>query len=138
MATVISGRYKGRKRIELTHEGSQATFLTDAPLDNNGEGKSFSPTDLVGASYASCVLTIMAIKADNMGWGDFSEATFSVEKEMASGPRRIAKLKMEFQLPASLTEEQRKALERAGSACPVGYSLHPDIERELSFSYTLQ
>ncbi|MCB0319812.1 MAG: OsmC family protein [Bdellovibrionales bacterium] len=135
MATRISGTYKGRKRIALQHDESGAIFLTDAPLDNNGEGQSFSPTDLVGAALGSCVLTIMAIRAEKLGIPDFSSATFSVTKQMATNPRRIASLTVEFHLPATITEEQRESLERAGRECPVGYSIHPEISVEQIFNY---
>ena len=133
MGVHMSGTYAGSLRVNLTHE-SGATFSTSAPKDNNGDGLSFSPTDLVVASLASCVLTTMAMKADKDGI-DFSGASFSAEKIMATEPRRVGEIRMLFHLPQSLAEEQRAKYERIAGLCPVHKSLHPDIRVTSHFVY---
>jgi putative redox protein len=134
MPVVITGEYTGDLNVKVRHELSGTEFTTAAPLDNQGDGSSFSPTDLVATSLGSCIVTVMAIAARNQGI-PFPGASFRVEKHMASDPRRIARLPMIIEMPAGLTPEQRRRLERAGSHCPVHRSIHPDLETPLTFEY---
>ena len=65
----IDARYEGDKKCSLTHpEG--ATLKTDAPKDIGGDASAFSPTDLVAAALASCVLTTIAMFAERHGLDD--------------------------------------------------------------------
>lgn len=132
----MSGVYQGEKHCELTHGPSGRTIVTDAPKDNAGRGEAFSPTDLVGASLASCILTTMAIAAEKEGL-QLQGSTFKVTKEMASNPRRIQRLSVSLNLPKAIDSENRKKLEQVGLSCPVGRSLHPDIELPISFHWTV-
>lgn len=134
MGVVITGRYAGDLKVEVRHELSGTEFRTAAPLDNEGDGSSFSPTDLVATSLGSCILTVIAIAARNEGI-PFAVASFRVEKEMASDPRRIRALPLVISMPPGLTAEQRERLEGVGSHCPVHRSIHPDIETPLRFEY---
>ena len=135
MTVKMTGKYLGDKKVELLHEQSGTVLRTAAPLDNNGDGSSFSPTDLLAVSFPTCVLTIISIAAEQK---DFSVegATFSVEKHMIASPRRLGKLVVRFRLPAALDERERKICESAVQSCPVHGSLHPDIELDVEFSYT--
>ena len=131
----FSGKYLGGLRVELKHEQSGTIIETDAPTDNNGKGEKFSPTDLATVSLPACMLTIMGIVAERDSI-DLSSVSFSVSKQMADDkPRRIAKICVDFKMPTSLTEDQRSKLERAAHTCPVHYSLHPDINKEINFNY---
>ncbi len=130
----ITVTYTGGKHCELVHGPSQSVIETDAPKDNAGRGERFSPTDLVGAALASCVLTTMAIVAERDGV-KFEGATAEVTKEMKSDPRRIGQLKVVLQLPASLEEKYRKKMEHVAHTCPVHRSLHPDLEMPIEFNY---
>lgn len=134
MAVEISGKYVGQLKTEMIHGPSGAVLLTAAPADNQGDGSSFSPTDLVAAALASCMVTTMAIVAQRDGL-DLAGVTFHVEKHMHPEPRRIAKLPVVIHMPASLTPVQRTKLERAAHTCPVHRSLLPEIEAEVSFIY---
>lgn len=136
MAVEISGKYVGQLKTEMTHGPSGAVLLTAAPVDNQGDGSSFSPTDLVAAALASCMVTTMAIVAQRDGL-DLAGVTFHVEKHMHPEPRRIAKLPVAIHMPASLTPAQRTKLERAAHTCPVHRSLLPEIDAEVSFLYDL-
>jgi putative redox protein len=128
--------YKGEKHCENTHGPSGTVIETDAPKDNNGRGEAFSPTDLVGAALASCILTTMAISAERDGL-DIRGATADVTKEMQANPRRIQKLPVNVHLPTKLSAEERKKLEMMAHGCPVHRSLHPDIESAITFHYDL-
>jgi putative redox protein len=134
MAVEITGTYTGKLKMELTHGPSGAQLKTAAPVDNQGDGSSFSPTDLVAAALGSCIVTTMAIVAEREGI-DFTTASFRIEKHMQSDPRRIAKLPVEVHMPAGLSADQRKKLERTGHTCPVHKSLLPEVEQEIRFVY---
>lgn len=134
MAVTITGEYTGNKRVKLTHEPSGASFLTDAPKDNNGLGESFSPTDLLASGLGACAMTILGIVAE---WDkiDLSGMHMKIQKEMSSSPRRIEKLTLEIHLPASIDQNLRPKLEKAALECPVYKSLHPDIQIPTKFIY---
>lgn len=134
MAVEITGRYTGNLKMELEHGPSGARLQTAAPVDNRGDGSSFSPTDLVAAALGSCIVTTMAIVAEREGI-DFTTASFRVEKHMQNDPRRIALLPIVVHMPPGLTADQRTKLERAGHTCPVHRSLLPEIEKRIEFVY---
>lgn len=127
-------RYQGQKHCELTHGPSGTRIETDAPKDNQGKGEAFSPTDLVGAALASCILTTMAILTEKDGV-NLEGAEASVEKVMTGAPRRIESLTLKIKLPAKLTPEQRTRLEEIAHSCPVHRSLHPDVKMPMTFTY---
>jgi uncharacterized OsmC-like protein len=124
--------YLGNLRTKLTHSKSKEIITTDAPPDNNGKGEFFSPTDLCATSLASCMITIMGIKANNMGI-NLGEINADVYKTMASNPRRISAIKIELHIAGKYTIEDKISLEVAGLNCPVAKSLHPDIEQDIHF-----
>ena len=124
--------YTADLKCEATHPDSDATLTTAAPLDNNGDGSSFSPTDLVGVALGTCMLTTMGIVADRDGI-DLAGAAVETTKRMATdSPRRIALLECRFTLPARLTPEQVEKLRRVAEKCPVKQSLHPDTRVEVT------
>ncbi|MBM3988774.1 MAG: OsmC family protein [Planctomycetes bacterium] len=131
----IQIRYAGDLRCHATHGPSSVTLSTDAPVDNQGRGESFSPTDLVATALGSCMLTIMGIVARRHGW-DLSGAGVEVEKSMvATGVRRIGSLGVVIRVPANLDAAARAALENAAHTCPVHKSLHPDIQIPVRFLF---
>ncbi len=126
--------YLGDLRTSSVHLQSGNTIITDAPLDNNGKGEAFSPTDTVANSLASCMFTVMGIKARDLGV-DFSGSTAQVTKVMAAEPRRISEIHVVFQMNLSPDDKTKTILERTAMTCPVHYSLHPDIKREIIFNW---
>lgn len=127
--------YQGDLHCELTHEPSGTRIQTDAPKDNMGRGEAFSPTDLVGAALASCIVTTMAIVAKRDGI-PFEGARAEVQKEMRTEPpRRIGALPVKIWLPKSIPEDFRAKLEHAAHACPVHKSLHPDVQLPIEIVY---
>lgn len=130
-ATIV---YEGQLRTRCTHVESGNAIVTDAPRDNQGNGAAFSPTDLTATSLAACMLTTMAIKAKSMDLA-FESAEASVKKIMAADPRRIAAIEVQITLPATWDEKLRTIMERVARHCPVGLSLHPDLEQRISFFY---
>lgn len=119
--------YQGGLHCTSMHEPSGATVSTDAPVDNNGRGESFSPTDLVGAALAGCMSTIMGIVAQRKNIV-IEGMTVEVGKHMNADPRRIAKLEVTITVPLPANHPDRKLIEQAALTCPVKQSLHPDIE----------
>ena len=126
--------YKNNLRTEAQHIASGQKIITDAPLDNNGKGEAFSPTDLVATALASCMITIMAIAAEKNGI-NISETSASVKKIMGTNPRTISDIVIEIKMSKDLGLKDRKRLEKAALACPVHKSLHPDMNKEITFSY---
>ncbi len=127
--------YEGNLRCRSVHVYSGTGVISDAPLDNNGMAQAFSPTDMVSASLATCMLTIMGIKARDMELllkGTKAE----VWKTMASNPRRISRIEIGFHMAGGpFTEKDKMLLERVARACPVAHSLHPDITQEVVFNW---
>jgi putative redox protein len=133
MSVQIDLVYRGELRCEATHGPSRTQLFTDAPVDNHGKGESFSPTDLVATALGACMLTIMGIYAKRHEI-DLTGTTVTVLKDMAQVPvRRIAKLTTEIRVPISNDHPHREALERAAFTCPVHQSLHPDVEKPVTF-----
>ena len=124
--------YKGDLRTEAIHIRSGNTIITDAPIDNKGKGETFSPTDLVATALASCMLTIMGIKADEMNI-NIEGASAEIEKIMGSGPRRIAQLIIVINIPISTDQKTKNILEKAALACPVDKSLSDSMIRDVKF-----
>lgn len=129
----INVTYEGELICKAEHEPSKKTFYTEAPVDNQGKGESFSPTDLVATALGTCYLTIMGIAARPRGI-DMKGTVCHVEKYMSlDTPRRIATLAVEVIFPHGITAEQRKILEEAVKTCPVSRSLHPDVKIDVKF-----
>lgn len=126
--------YKGDLRTECEHIQSKSIFITDAPLDNQGKGEAFSPTDTVATALASCMLTIMGIKARDLAL-DISDTFAEVTKFMEVNPRRISGIKVAFTVKGILSDKEKTILENAAKTCPVIYSIHPDIIKDISFTY---
>lgn len=133
MAT-ISILYKGEKRTTATHLASGSTILTDAPLDNNGKGETFSPTDLLCSSLASCMLTIMGISAEKNKI-KLDDIICTVTKTMGINPRRVVQVDIHMDVKNPLNEKERKLMILAAENCPVAKSIHPDILQNLTWSF---
>ena len=129
----IHTTYLGELRTAATHLASGNTVITDAPVDNQGKGEAFSPTDLLAASLGSCMATIMGIAARTHHI-PLEGMRIGITKVMASDPRRVAQLKINFELPAHpYSEKEKSILENAARTCPVALSLHPDLRQEICF-----
>lgn len=126
--------YLGELRTSSVHLQSGSEFVTDAPIDNNGKGEAFSPTDSVANALATCMFTVMGIKAREMNV-DLSNSTAEVTKIMAAEPRRISEIHITFTMNADVDDKTKTILERTGTTCPVHYSLHPDIKKEIVFNW---
>lgn len=125
--------YLGDLRTEAVHFQSGTTIITDAPTDNQGKGEAFSPTDLCATALASCMLTIMGISARNHGI-NIDGTTASVNKIMASNPRRIDIIQIDIQFPQNqFTNKEKLLLETAGKTCPVAISLNNNLEQRINF-----
>ena len=127
-------RYLGELRTSSMHLQSGTEILTDAPIDNQGKGEAFSPTDMVTNSLATCMITIMAIKAREMDL-ELKGTTAEVTKIMAAEPRRIAAIHINFEMNLVADDKTKIILERAAMTCPVYHSLHPDIEKVITFNW---
>ena len=126
--------YLGDLRTSSIHIQSGTEILSDAPIDNNGKGEAFSPTDTVANGLATCMMTIMGIKARDLGI-DLTGTTAEVVKIMNAEPRRIGAIEIVFQIQGTDDQKSKTILERAGMTCPVFLSLHPDVEKRITFNW---
>ncbi|WET03668.1 OsmC family protein [Flavobacterium sp. YJ01] len=127
--------YLGDLRTSSIHVQSGSEIISDAPLDNNGKGEAFSPTDTVANALASCMMTIMGIKARDLEV-DFVGSTAEVTKIMNAEPRRIGAIEIVFNMKSNADEKSRTILERAAMTCPVFLSLSSEIEKKISFDWS--
>lgn len=131
----ITTEYQGQLHCHNTHGPSGNICETDAPVDNNGRGETFSPTDLVATALGSCMATIMGIVAARKEI-DLTGMKITVAKHMSTElPRRIAKLDVRIEVPLAGTHPDRKLLENAALTCPVHQSLHPEIEVPIGWGW---
>lgn len=133
MGVKINGKYIGELRNELVHQTGEKIF-TDAPLDNHGKGEAFSPTDLIAAGLGSCMITILAIRANSKKI-NIDKPTFSIIKNMQSNPRKIQKISIEICLSDSVAKKEREYLETEAKNCPVALCLNPSIIQNIVFKY---
>ncbi len=126
--------YEGQLHTSSVHLPSGAALSTHAPVENQGRGESFSPTDLFATSLGTCMLTIMGIAAQREGWA-LEGTALSVEKHMAEGPRRVVRLVLAFEMPQGMSAKARTVLENAARTCPVANSIHPDIQLDVDFNW---
>jgi putative redox protein len=128
--------YEGQLHTRAVHGPSGSVIQTDAPKDNMGRGEAFSPTDLLATSLATCMITTMGILAQREGFS-LEGSTVRVTKEMTqSGPRRIDRLAVFFEIPGEFDDVRRQKLTNAAHSCPVHRSLHPDVKVETTFNWT--
>jgi putative redox protein len=127
--------YKGDLRAISTHIRSGTELITDAPVDNEGKGKSFSPTDLLAVSLGTCMITVMGIAARRHGI-NIDGSRLEIVKVMQAQPRKVVEIKVNLFMPDKIySETEKKILETAGTTCPVALSLHPDLKQDIHFIY---
>ena len=135
MSHKIESSYLGELRVSSTHSASNTVITTDAPIDNNGKGESFSPTDLVATALVSCMITVMGIHANKNGI--LMPNVYSrTNKFMTPNPRKISKLKIEIIFEGNqLSDVDKQSLKEVALNCPVAKSLHPDLQQEIKFIF---
>ena len=126
--------YLGDLRTSSIHLQSGSEIISDAPLDNNGKGEAFSPTDTVANALASCMFTIMGIKSRDLNI-DLASSTASVTKIMKADPRMISAIEIVFDMNVAADEKTKTILERAAMTCPVFLSLNTEIDKRISFNW---
>ena len=131
----IQLNYEGDLHCSATHMPSGNTLVTDAPLDNNGLGQAFSPTDLVATALGACMATVIGIVAKRKDLAVEGMAV-TVRKFMSDDlPRRIKRLELDLTIPLPASHPERTLLESAARGCPVHHSIHPDIEVVMNWSW---
>ena len=130
--TTSTVTYQGELRTSAIHLKSNNEVITDAPTDNHGKGEAFSPTDLLATSLASCMLTIMGIKARDMDV-DLAGTTANVTKVMATDPRRVSEVQVVIKFAQALDDRTLTILKNSALTCPVAKSLHPDLVQNVRF-----
>lgn len=133
MAT-ITAKYLGDLSIECVHVASGAQLITDAPVDNGGKGRNFSPTDLCATAFGSCAMTIMA-KTAEVHQINVEGMSMEIDKVMSASPRRIGEIAVRIHIPHACTDKEKLVLRRAAETCPVKLTLHPDVVQKLEITF---
>jgi putative redox protein len=127
--------YLGNLRTEAIHLASGSKIMTDAPVDNNGKGEAFSPTDLLATSLGLCMLTVMGIMAERNGI-KMEGMTMDITKKMEANPRRVGEIVVEFTMPKNnYTDKEKALLENTAHTCPVAKSLSAELKQTIIFNY---
>ena len=126
--------YEGSLRTKARHIQSGNSIVTDAPVDNEGKGEAFSPTDLVATALASCMLTIMGIVAERNDV-ELKGTTAEVEKIMGAMPRQISGIKIKILFNKNFDKITKRKLESAALTCPVSNSLNKNLKESIKFIY---
>ena len=135
MKHIIENTYVGDLRTSSKHIKSGQEIITDAPVDNNGKGEAFAPTDLVSSALCSCMTTVMGICAEKGGF-KMPNSIAKIKKIMNSDPRKIKEIHIELNFEENiLTDIQKNKLESVGRNCPVAKSLHPEIKQNIIFNF---
>lgn len=133
--TTAEVAYTGSLMTRAVHTRSGTAIVTDAPVDNQGKGSAFSPTDLVAAALLTCKITTMAIACQARGWAE-PAMSGTVIKHMADSPRRIARLEVQLRIEGFTgNDDERRTLEAIGRGCPVARSLGEGVVVEATFTF---
>jgi uncharacterized OsmC-like protein len=131
----VKSKYTGGLSTHSTHLRSGNTYETDAPVDNNGKGETFSPTDTLATALGTCMMTVMAIDGEKKGL-DMSGMHIETAKIMSASPRRISELRMDFYWEnCSLDDKQKDWLKNIGLNCPVALSLSDNLRQNITFHF---
>ncbi|MEI6822560.1 MAG: OsmC family protein [Bacteroidota bacterium] len=131
----VRTEYLGNLRTEALHVQSGNELLTDAPVDNNGKGEYFSPTDLIATAFGSCMLTVIGIVAQRSSFS-IDGTKLKITKVMATEPRRIGEIIVEFNFPPNnYSAKEKEIIKHTALTCPVAKSLHPDLKQTLIFNF---
>ncbi|MEN6502195.1 MAG: OsmC family protein [Tenuifilaceae bacterium] len=134
MSTTSTIIYQGNLRTIATHTRSGEQISTDAPVDNQGKGEFFSPTDLLATSLGACMVTIMGISAQTHGF-NIDGTRLEVQKIMGTNPRRVVEVIIDLYFPSDYSDKHKRIIEAASRECPVAQSLHPDLKQTIRFHY---
>jgi len=128
--------YTGDLRTEAVHARSGQMFITDAPIDNQGRGEAFSPTDLLATSLGACAITVVGIAARTHGF-NIDGTEIKITKIMASDPRRVSEVIVEMDFPqVRYSEKEKQIIRHTINTCPVGQSLHPDLKQTFILNFS--
>lgn len=127
--------YIGDLRTEIIHVRSGSVIISDAPVDNQGKGENFSPTDMVASALGSCIFTIMGIAAREHGFS-IDGSSCRITKIMTEKPRKIGEIKIEFDLSGyDYSDKQKKILEYCVKTCPVALSLNESVFQNVTLLF---
>jgi len=128
--------YTGDLRTEAVHVKSGQMFITDAPIDNQGRGEAFSPTDLLATSLGACAITVVGIAARTHGF-NVDGTEIKITKIMVSDPRRVGEVVVEMDFPkVKYSDKEKQIIRHTINTCPVGQSFHPDLKQTFILNFS--
>ena len=114
-----SARRIGRTLRHEVDVNGRHLLVTDEPESLGGTDTGPAPHELLPATLASCISTMVALYAERHGW-DVGELRVDVDYDPRSEPRRFA---VNVHLPDGLSADQVQRLERVAESCPVRRAL---------------
>ncbi len=125
MAKVSSHIGKELYRTEIASPGG-STLIANEPIENGGQNKGLSPTELLAASLAACTSVTLRMYADRKGW-DLAEVNTHIELTRDEAVNKTA-INRSIQLIGNLDETQTARLLEIANSCPVHKMLSNPIE----------
>lgn len=113
----------GTMRHEIDVNGRH-TIVTDEPESLGGTDTGPAPHELLPATLASCISTMVVLYAQRKGW-DVGDMRVDVDYDYESEPRHFD---VAVHLPEGLTDEQVARLRRVADTCPVRRALEGTFE----------
>ena len=111
---IVARRVEGYAHdVELD---GQHDLRVDEPPEAGGSDTGPRPTELLGASLASCIAITVEMYANRKGW---NVGPIEVEVEMAYEGPVPTSFEVGLKLPGELDEEQRRRLLVIATKCPV-------------------
>jgi len=119
MSMTATARTTGGGLRQEVDVNGRHTIVTDEPQRIGGTDLGPAPHELLAATLASCIATMIAMYAQNRGW-NLGETSVEVDYDPDSVPRRFA---IDIHLPNDITTNQQRRLHRVAETCPVRRAL---------------
>ena len=136
MKKIMDASYLGNGRTEITHrEKPEGTVRTDGPGKIYGDVPLLNPTEMLCAALAGCILMMSDVVCKRLEL-DLAGSRLELAYKLADDMSRLEKIEIDvYVAEGEYDKRQRVSIERAGMTCPVGNSLHPDIEKIVRFHF---
>ena len=106
----IQGKYT------TTIEARNHLIIADEPLSLEGQDKGMTPTELMGASLASCTCITMKMYAERKGWDVSIDVSVAVQYDYRTTEAVFDK---EIAINGELSDADKERLLKIASSCPI-------------------
>ena len=129
--SLISLEHQSGKAFTVSVGGRE--LVTDASVEDGGEGRGPKPVELFVAALGSCIGMVVVTYCQHAGL-PYEGMEVDLAFDFAANPSRIGSIAVDITMPEGFPESRREALTRAAKACPVHNTLHlpPEISVEVA------